>query len=104
MADTVLVIGCRLKPQETCFEHPQLIDPNRQIIIQIDIEPRNASWTIPSEIALIGDAGLTMSLIYERLVNRIDISTSKARRDSFVDLKKAQNYFLNLSYHPKILL
>jgi acetolactate synthase-1/2/3 large subunit len=33
------------------------LDPTRQTFIQIDIEPRNASWTFPAEHVLVGDAG-----------------------------------------------
>jgi len=93
MADTVLVVGCRLKPQETCFEHPKLIDPNRQRIVQIDIEPRNASWTVPAEVALIGDADLTLRLLQQRLDGRVDGAASTARRKAFAALKAARQYF-----------
>jgi acetolactate synthase-1/2/3 large subunit len=93
MADTVLVVGCRLKPQETCYEHPKLIDPNRQRIVQIDVEPRNASWTIPAEVALVGDAALTLGLLRERLAGRIDGTTAATRRQAFIKLKVAWAYF-----------
>ena len=39
-ADLLLVVGCRLGPSDTANENPLLIDPTRQKIIQIDIEPR----------------------------------------------------------------
>jgi acetolactate synthase-1/2/3 large subunit len=55
-ADVILIIGCRMKPQDTCFESPELIDPNRQKIIQIDIDPRNAGWVYPNDLGLAGDA------------------------------------------------
>jgi len=93
MADTLLVVGCRLKPQETCFEHPRMIDPNRQNIVQIDIEPRNASWTIPADVALVGDAAMTLRLLCERLEGRLDAATVTARRRSFAALKAARDYF-----------
>jgi len=93
MADTILVVGCRLKPQETCFEHPKLIDPNRQRIIQIDVEPRNASWTIPAEVALVGDADLTLGLLHERLAGRVDAVAIANRRRSFAETKMARNFF-----------
>lgn len=93
MADTILVVGCRLKPQETCYEHPKMFDPNRQRVVQIDIEPRNASWTIPAEVALVGDAAATLDLLRERLAGHIDATTAKQRRDAFVELKTARGYF-----------
>ena len=93
MADTVLVVGCRLKPQETCFEHPKLLDPNRQRIVQIDVEPRNASWTMPAEVALIGDADLTLCLLRERLQGRVDGAAVAARRKGFAEMKAARRFF-----------
>ena len=82
-----------MKPQETCFEHPRLIDPNRRRIVQIDVGPRNASWTIPAEVALIGDADLTLGLLRERLAGRVDGVAAAARRKGFAEMKAARNYF-----------
>jgi len=92
-ADVVLVVGCRLKPQETCYEHPKLIDPNRQRIFQIDIEPRNASWTIPAEVALTGDAALTLAALTGRLQGRVDAAKATVRHQTFVDVKTAGKLF-----------
>ena len=55
-ADVVLVVGARLTPQDTVRESPTVFDPRRQKLIQIDIDPRNAGWTFPVEVGLIGDA------------------------------------------------
>ena len=93
MADTVLVVGCRLKPQETCFELPKLLDPNRQRIVQIDVEPRNVSWTMPAEVALVGDADLTLALLRERLAGRVGDAAVAARRKGFAEMKAARNFF-----------
>lgn len=93
MADTVLVVGSRLKPQDTCFEHPQMFDPNRQRIVQIDIESRNASWTIPAEVALVGDANETLKLMLSGLDGRLDASAVAARRKALSDLKAARAFF-----------
>ena len=56
-ADTVLVVGALLRSQETVGERPAIFDPHRQRVIQIDIDDRNAGWTFPVELGLIGDAG-----------------------------------------------
>ncbi len=93
MADTVLVVGCRLKPQDTCFEHPDMFDPNRQTIIQIDVDPRNASWTIPADVALAGDANETLRLLLAGLDGRIDPDVRNTRRDAFVEMKAARAFF-----------
>ena len=59
-ADTVLVVGCRLSPSDTMQHSPDLIDPDRQTLIQIDIDPRNAGWTYPVHLSLIGDAKVVL--------------------------------------------
>jgi acetolactate synthase-1/2/3 large subunit len=60
-ADLVLVVGSKLSPSDTAWENRNLLDPTRQSFVQIDIEPRNASWNYPAEHLLIGDAGVVLS-------------------------------------------
>ncbi len=64
-ADTVIVVGAKLSPQDTVRERPNVFDPRRQRIIQIDIDDRNAGWTFPVELGLIGDAGSILSQLVE---------------------------------------
>jgi acetolactate synthase-1/2/3 large subunit len=64
-ADVVLVLGSKLAPPDTANESTQLIDPTRQTIIQIDIEPANAAWTYPVDHALVGDLAPTLSRLLE---------------------------------------
>jgi acetolactate synthase-1/2/3 large subunit len=60
-ADVVLAVGTRLGPTDTANENPSLLDPERQSLIQIDIEPRNASWSFPAEHVLLGDAATVLA-------------------------------------------
>lgn len=55
-ADFVLAVGTKLSPSDTANENPALLDPERQTFVQIDVEPRNASWTFPCDLVLVGDA------------------------------------------------
>ena len=64
-ADTVVVVGAKLSPQDTVRERPSVFDPLRQRIIQIDIDDRNAGWTFPVELGLIGDAGSILTQLVE---------------------------------------
>ncbi|UCH43152.1 MAG: thiamine pyrophosphate-binding protein, partial [Dehalococcoidales bacterium] len=66
-ADLILVAGCSLSPSDTKSGSPQLIDPSRQTIIQIDIDSRNSGWTYPVEMALIGDLKPVLSQILDAL-------------------------------------
>ena len=56
-ADTVIVVGALLRSQETVRERPDIFDPRRQRVVQIDIDERNAGWSFPVEAGLVGDAG-----------------------------------------------
>jgi acetolactate synthase-1/2/3 large subunit len=56
-ADVILAVGTRLGPIDTGDENPALLDPRRQRILQIDIEPLNAAWTYPVALGVIADAG-----------------------------------------------
>ena len=66
-ADLVLVIGSKLGASDTAREHPAVLDPERQTFVQIDVEPRNASWTFPAEHVLLGDAAVIIRQLGEAL-------------------------------------
>jgi acetolactate synthase-1/2/3 large subunit len=68
--------------------NPALFDPQRQTLIEIDVEPRNAGWTILVEVTLIGHAANVLDQLLEavgeqperRLRNAADL-LGKARAD-----------------------
>jgi acetolactate synthase-1/2/3 large subunit len=64
-ADLVLVVGSKLSPSDTAWENRALLDPVRQTFVQIEIEPRNASWNYPAEHVLVGDAAVVLSQLIE---------------------------------------
>lgn len=66
-SDVVLAVGTRLAPGDTIRQHPGLIDPKRQTLIQIDIEPRHVGWSFPVEHGLVGDAVAVLRDLGERL-------------------------------------
>jgi acetolactate synthase-1/2/3 large subunit len=59
-ADVVVAVGTKLAPIDSADESTGLIDPSRQVLVQIDVEPLNVSWTFPVDHALIGEAGHLM--------------------------------------------
>jgi acetolactate synthase-1/2/3 large subunit len=69
-ADVLIVIGCRLKPDDTHMELPEVINPKTQRIIQIDIDPRHAGWTFPIEMGLVGDAKAILRQLTEEISRR----------------------------------
>lgn len=62
-SDFVMVIGSKLGASDTCREHLDLLNPERQTFAQIDIETKNAAWTFPADYQLIGDAAVIMDQI-----------------------------------------
>ena len=92
-ADLILVIGCRLKPQDTCFESPDLINPGRQKIIQVDIDPRNAGWVFPVDMGLTGDAKLVMGQMIEAIRDRKKRSQRKEWLKAIGEMKKSKGFF-----------
>src|SRR5581483_1242401 len=59
-ADLVLVVGSKLSPSDTAWENTKLLDPTRQVFVQIDIEPRHAAWNFPAETVVLGDAAQSL--------------------------------------------
>lgn len=53
-ADVVIAVGTKLPPTDTANETPELIDPSRQTIIHIDVEPLNMTWTARGCAARLG--------------------------------------------------
>jgi acetolactate synthase-1/2/3 large subunit len=91
-ADLVLAIGTKLGPSDTAWENRDLLDPTRQTFIQIDIEPRNASWTFPAEHVLLGDAAQVMRQLREALGS--DAAGRRAAGESRVaKWRKEKGYF-----------
>jgi len=91
-ADLVLAVGTKLGPTDTANENPALLDPERQVFLQIDIEPRHAAWSFPVQHALIGDASTVLGQFIEaakqaELPGRIngaqDVAEAHARYASF---------------------
>jgi acetolactate synthase-1/2/3 large subunit len=66
-ADFVLVVGSKLSPSDTAWENRALLDPVRQTFVQIDVEPRNASWNYPAEHVMIGDAAVVLGQLIEAI-------------------------------------
>jgi acetolactate synthase I/II/III large subunit len=100
-ADTVVIVGAKLSPQDTVREQPNVFDPRRQRIIQIDIDDRNAGWTFPIELGLIGDAGSILSQLVE--ASRNIASSSAGNRKEWVgslpQWKRDLNFYVDPAMH-----
>jgi acetolactate synthase-1/2/3 large subunit len=56
-SDLVLAIGTKLGTIDTIDEHAALIDPTRQLIVHVDVDPLVVGWTTPAGRAIVADAG-----------------------------------------------
>jgi acetolactate synthase-1/2/3 large subunit len=96
-ADLILAVGTKLGPSDTAWENRDLLDPTRQTFIQIDIEPKNASWTFPAEHVVVGDAAIVLTQMLETVASK-----SSGRRDAgesrVADLRRAHGYFNARAY------
>lgn len=93
-ADLLIVIGSKLGATETAGENPALIDPDRQTIVQIDVEPRNLAWTYPVQHPLLGDARTVLGQLIRHFDGRSpDAQTRAARAASVADAKSKIGYF-----------
>ncbi|WP_077212564.1 thiamine pyrophosphate-binding protein [Bacillus dakarensis] len=93
-SDVILVIGSKLAPTDTCNHAKKLIDPERQTLIQIDIEPKHTSWTFPIDHPIVGDAKQILTDMIQLLNGEVqaDQETVRERVNQIVKLKNELNY------------
>jgi acetolactate synthase-1/2/3 large subunit len=95
-ADTVLVVGSRLAPTDTCFENPELLDADRQTFLQIDVEPLNVGRHYPVAEAIVADARDALGALVAELTPRLTAANREAarrRRAHLGELKTLHRYF-----------
>jgi len=95
-ADTVLVVGSRLSPTDTCFENPELLDADRQTFLQIDIEPLQIGRHYPPAAAIVADAAEALAALATEVEARLTPAYREAalrRREHLAELKTLHRYF-----------
>jgi acetolactate synthase-1/2/3 large subunit len=95
-ADTVLVVGSRLAPTDTCFENPELLDADRQQFLQIDVEPLNVGRHYPVAGAIVADAREALAALVADLTPRLTSAgreSARRRREHVAELKQLHRYF-----------
>jgi acetolactate synthase-1/2/3 large subunit len=96
IADTVLVVGSRLAPTDTCFENPELLDPDRQKFLQIDVEPLNIGRHFPVAAAIVADAREALASLIAETRPRLTAAVREAgrrRREHLGEVKALHRYF-----------
>lgn len=95
-ADTVLVVGSRMAPTDTCFENPELLDADRQTFVQIDVDPLNVGRHFPAIAAIVADAREALAALVAELTPRLTSAKREAmqrRRAHVAELKTLHRYF-----------
>ena len=94
-ADLILAAGCRLTPSDTKYENHSLIDPSRQKIIQIDNDPRNAGWSFPVEMSMVGDLKTVISQVINSLMQITggEFTVPKEKLQALDKTKSEQGFF-----------
>jgi acetolactate synthase-1/2/3 large subunit len=94
-ADTVLVVGSRLAPTDTCFENPELLDADRQQFLQIDVEPLNVGRHFPVAAAIVADAREALTALAAEIAQRLKAGDAVAarRRQHLAELKTLHRFF-----------
>ncbi|HZT88598.1 MAG TPA: thiamine pyrophosphate-binding protein [Stellaceae bacterium] len=96
-ADLVLVVGSKLGPTDTAWENGKLLDPTRQVFIQIDVEPKHASWNFPAEHVLLGDAGKALAALCDAV--KADAAERRPEAEGRVAAyRERHGYFNDRSY------
>ena len=99
-ADVVLAVGTRLGPVDTANENPALLDPGRQTLIQVDVEPLGASWSFPCDEVVVGDAALVLSQLTDaiRAEGAPSAETLDARKAALDERRRAEGFFADPGY------
>lgn len=95
-ADTVLVVGSRLSPTDTCFDNPELLDADRQTFLQIDVEPLNIGRHVPVAAAIVADAREALAALVAETTPRVTPAYregARRRREHLAELKALHRYF-----------
>ncbi|TAL29754.1 MAG: thiamine pyrophosphate-binding protein [Spirochaetes bacterium] len=92
-ADTLFAVGTGLSPENTRMLSPDFINPSRQKIIQMDIEPLNVGWTYPVEIGAVSDAGTGLRKIIEAVSARKPVIDVRSRIEALKARKAETGFF-----------
>jgi acetolactate synthase-1/2/3 large subunit len=73
----------------TRFRDPEMIRPGDQTLVQVDIDPRNAGWVYPVDLAITGDVVDVITML-----KNVDLSNTKRdlRLDSIKTIKEENGY------------
>ena len=88
-ADLVVMLGASMGPDYTRFRDPDLIRPGDQTLVQVDVDPRNAGWVYPVDLAITGDAADAIAMLDD---TGLSAKARESRVSDIADLKARTGY------------
>jgi acetolactate synthase-1/2/3 large subunit len=82
-ADVVLAAGTRLGELNMWGRPPMFGEPDKQRLIQIDTEPAHIGLNRPMDIALIGDARVVLTQLYEAILQLTEKRAHHAKIEEY---------------------
>lgn len=89
-ADLVIMLGASMGPDYTRFRDPAMIRPGEQKLAQVDVDPRNAGWVYPVDLAITADAADVVRMLAEL---RTDNTATAARLAHIQAFRRRHGYF-----------
>ena len=77
-ADLVVMIGASMGPDYTRFRDSDLIRPGDQALVQVDVDPRNAAWVYPVDLAITADAADLIAELEKHDLGAAQVAERKA--------------------------
>lgn len=88
-ADLVIMLGCSMGAEYTRFRDAAMVRPGEQTLVQVDIDPRNAGWVYPVDLAITGDAAEVLDMLAQ---HAIGTGQRTARLSALAELKESNGY------------
>ncbi len=92
-ADLLLAVGTCLAPDNTKMLSPDFINPQRQRIVQIDIEPLHAGWMFPVTLGITSDAKAALKAILDVIRTRSTEIDVEGRLEALKTFKSERKFF-----------
>lgn len=92
-ADLIFAVGTGLAPENNKMLAPDWINPVRQKIVQIDIEPLNIGFTYPIEYGAVSEAKRALKLIIEAIKAKKPKINVPERIEAIKKFKSERNFF-----------
>ena len=97
-ADVILAVGTGLAPENNKMLAPDWINPNKQKLIQIDIEPLNVGFTYPVTFGATSDAKMGLKMIMQAIQDRKPTIDVASRIENIKKIKVEANYFTDPAF------